>query len=215
MNSLMKRIAALDDEAALATLLVPFFVVFTVCAIVFQATSGEAPNTPATVVDQFSSGLLWVGSVVALLIAAHNRRSTRYFLGWLVVSAGAGALAIDEVVELHERTLQTFGEDDYSKILIWVAAVAAVAIILRFERAWTYFTIPLVVGLVLHTAYLLTDLGDGEFFQVPLSESAGYWTEEILEILALQAYISALLFHLTTIKKAAATPVNPIPDRSD
>lgn len=204
METIHQRFAALDDEPALVALLVPFFVVFLVCAIALQVWSGEAPATSGTITDRCSAGLLWAASIVAVMIAARLRGSMAALLGWIVVSAGAGALAIDEVMEIHERTVDMVGEDDYAKILMWMAAVAVVWIMLRFARPSRYVRGALLVGLALHTAYLLTDMGDGDFFQIPLTGTPADWLEEILEILALEAYLAALLLHLTAINRAEA-----------
>lgn len=200
-KSLLGRLAGLERESALMALLAPFFLVFLVCAVVFQLMSGEPPRTSATVVDRFSSGLLWAGSVVALLLAVEKRREPRTLVGWLIVCAGAGGLAIDEVVELHERTMQVVGEDDYSKIVIWLAAVVGVTVILRAQRDSSHSSKALIIGLVLHTAYLLTDLGDGDFFQLPLDSAIADWVEEILEILALQAYVASMLFRFASTRQ--------------
>lgn len=145
--------------------------------------------------------------MVALLIAVERRRDSRSLVLWLIVSASAGGLAIDEVVEVHERTMQVVGEDDYSKILMWVGAVVAITVILRLESGSRHFALALITGLALHTAYLLTDLGDGDFFQMPFNEDIGDWIEEILEILALEAYVAALLFKYTSVRTTVDPPV--------
>lgn len=173
--------------------LAAFLVVFTGFAIVLQVQSGEPPETSGSVIDVFNSALFWMVAVLAIIMASARTQRRGAFVAWVAASAAAAGLAIDEVFEFHERTRQVIGEDDWSKIVMWGGAVAALAILWRLEHLTRGAKTSLFVGISLHTAYLLSDLGDGDFFDIPVSESALAWAEEILEFLAMQAYLVAVV----------------------
>ena len=61
-------------------------------------------------------------SITSILFAALRFNSKSKFFLWLVISAAAGALAIDELFEFHERTRHVVGDDDYIKMLFWFIA---------------------------------------------------------------------------------------------
>ena len=53
--------------------------------------------------------------------------------------------------------------------------------------------------------YLIVDLGDGDFFTLPISRSSAGWAEELLETLAILSYLAGflLLFTLDAVSSNA------------
>jgi hypothetical protein len=191
----MKEFGDSHDELTRITLLlfILFFVVFNFAAIALQIESGESPNTSGTVVDKFNGGVLWMASMVALLTAALRYPDYPRFFLWLAISAGAGALSIDEVFEKHEWTATIVGDDDYVKVAMMVMALTGLILLYRLERPRVKVTGLFLLGFVFHCCYLATDLGDGDFFQLPFEMSTLHWAEELFEMLANQFYFSALV----------------------
>ncbi|TDJ44036.1 MAG: hypothetical protein E2O50_03700 [Gammaproteobacteria bacterium] len=123
---------------------------------------------------------------------------------WLAVCAGAAALAVDEMFEIHEQTLYLFGEDDYIKFEIMLVAVAGLVMLHQIEKPSKGVIQLFSTGFMLHICYLVVDFGDGDFFQLPFMDITLYWAEEIFEMLAIQTYFAGLiLFHTT---QAQTTP---------
>jgi hypothetical protein len=182
----------------LLLLLLGFFMVFNACAITIQLLSGEAPNQHGTIVDMYTGSILWMASMIALLTAVLRYPDIKRFMLWLAVCAGAAALAIDEMFEIHEQTLYLFGEDDYIKFVIMLVAVAGLAMLHQIEKPSKGVIQLFSIGFMLHICYLVVDFGDGDFFQLPFMDITLYWAEEIFEMLAIQTYFAGLmLFHTT------------------
>ena len=123
------------------------------------------------------------------------------FFLWLAISAAAGALAIDEVFEFHENTRKIVGDDDYIKMLFWFLTGIGSYILYQVERPARKIVLIFLTGYMIHTLYLIADLGDGEFFTLPLPMDVLHWVEEILELLFLQTYLAGFLLHYTSITK--------------
>jgi hypothetical protein len=179
-------------------LLLGFFVVFNVSAVIIQNLSGEAPNAHGTIVDIFTGSILWMASIIALLTAVKRYPDTRRALLWLAVSAGAGALAIDEMFEIHEQTVYLFGEDDYIKIVMLLIAVTGLVMLYRSEQPSKLVIQLFCVGFFFHLCYLTVDFGDGDFFRLPFSIDSLYWAEEAFEMLGVETYLAGLLVFYTT-----------------
>lgn len=180
------------------SLLFGFFVVFNISALIIQNLSGEAPNAHGTIVDMFNGSILWMASMIALLTAVKRYPDTKRLLLWLAVSAGAGAFAVDEMFEIHEQTVDMFGEDDYIKIVMLLIAVAGLILLYQMERPSKKIIQFFATGFFLHLCYLTTDFGDGDFFQLPFAIDNLYWAEEAFEMLAVQTYFAGLLIFYTT-----------------
>jgi hypothetical protein len=183
------------NRNVLLVLLALFFSVFMICAGLLQLRSGLAPQKSSAVIDHFNGALLWFTSFMALLIAATRPRPDLKFLFWLGVCAGFSALAIDEVFEFHERTRHALGDDDYIKMLAWAAAFVGVFMIYRVAKPARMVMQALVIGLGFTTLWLLSDLGDGDFFTIPIPLATLFWLEEYFELLASQFYLTALILH--------------------
>lgn len=193
------------QQRILLSLLLLFYIVFIICAILLQIRSGEMPSTPGSVFDRFTGSILWMLSITSILFAALRFSSKPKFLLWLVISAAAGALAIDEMFEFHEMTRQVVGDDDYFKIFSWIIAAIGSYILYVTERPAKKIAIVFLTGYLFHTLYLIVDMGDGDFFSLPFPMDALLWAEEILETLSLQGYLAGFLLHYTSIDRTQAT----------
>jgi len=191
----------IKQQRVLLSLLLIFFVVYLICAILLQIRSNEPPNTPGSVFDILTGSILWVISITSLLFASLRFNSKQVFLLWLLISAAAAALAIDEVFEFHENTREIVGDDDYIKILFWFLTGVGSYILYRIERPAKRIVLVFLTGYLIHTLYLVAELGDGEFFTLPLPMDVLHWIEEILEMLFLQTYLAGFLLHYTSITR--------------
>ena len=191
----MKEFSNSRDELIRITLqlLMLFFVVFNFAAIALQIESGQTPDTGGTVVDRFNGGVLWMASMVALFTAALRYPDYPRFFLWLAISAGAGALSIDEVSEKHEWTASIVGDDDYIKVGMMVMALTGLMLLYRVERPRAKVIGMFLLGFVFHCFYLACDFGDGDFFTLPIDSLILYWAEELFELLANQSYFIALV----------------------
>lgn len=176
-------------------LLVGFLGCFVACAIILQHLSGKHPRIEGSPIDNFTSALLWMTSLVCLLLASLYLEQRPRALMWLFLCAVFAFLAIDEMYAFHERSEHIVGDDDHVKLLQWVLTWVALVIIGRVEQATPPVRRTLVTGYVIHGIYLLTDLGDGGYFRIPyVSLNHLQWLEELLEISAMSFYFAGFLF---------------------
>jgi hypothetical protein len=201
--TMQERLPEISRTSLLLFLLLGFFIVFDFCAITIQIISGEAPNEHGTVVDMFTGSILWMASMIALLTAFMRYPDTKKFLLWLAVCAGAAALAIDEMFEIHEQTIYLVGEDDYIKFVIMLAAVAGMVLLYKTEKPSKDVIRFFAIGFMFHCCYLIVDFGDGDLFRLPFMDSTLYWAEEIFEMLAIQTYFAGLMVFYTTRAQSA------------
>jgi hypothetical protein len=194
-----------NQKNILLGMLLLFFVVYTTCAVLLQIRSGELPSKSAAAVDMFTGGLFWVMSIVGILMAAIRSKTIMKAVIWLGVSAGCGALAIDEIFEFHEATRHVVGDDDYIKIATLPIALIGLYILYRIEKPTQRVIAFFLVGLGFHVLYIVSDMGDGDFFQLPIPEIILLWTEEMLELLALQSYLTGFLLHYTIISNSCTS----------
>ena len=171
-----------------------------------QIKSGEVPWEPAAPIDSFSAGFLWMTCVVCVLIAFRRIDDVLRLGFWSLGGLGFMALAIDEVMEFHEQTSFAVGDDDYIKILAWVLTAAALWAIGKLEPGHRLAQRVLWLGYVFHCLYTLVEMGDGEFFTLPMPRVTLLWTEEILEMLALSCYFVGMTLMLERI--GIGTPSN-------
>ena len=178
-------------------LVVGYLGCFVACAIVLQVLSGKHPNVEGSPIDNLTSALLWMTSLVCLLIAGLRLEQRPRALMGLLLCAVFAFLAIDEMYAFHERSEHVLGDDDHVKLLQWVLTGAALVVIGWVERLAPQVRRTLVVGYVIHGVYLLTDLGDGGYFRIPyVSLSQLQWLEELLEISAMSVYFAGFLLFL-------------------
>ncbi len=181
-------------------LLVGYLFCFVACAIFLQYLSGKRPNVEGSPLDNFTSALLWMTSLVCLLIAGLRLDERPRALMWLFLCAVFAFLAIDEMYAFHERSEHVIGDDDHVKLLQWVLTGVALAVIGRVEQVAQHVRRTLVTGYVIHGIYILTDLGDGGYFTIPyVSLSHLQWTEELLEISAMSFYFAGFLLLLGSV----------------
>jgi hypothetical protein len=194
------------QRSGLFMLLALFYAVFLICAGLLHLGSGYPPIKGGGALDQFNAAMLWVTSVMALLIAAERAQPAWKVLFWLAVSAGFAALAIDEaeVIEFHEATRHSWGDDDYIKMLAWACAGIGAYAICRVARPTGAVAGSLAMALAFQTLWLLSDLGDGDFFTVPIPLVHLQWLEEYFEILASQFYLTALIVHYRDLRGTVA-----------
>lgn len=190
------------NRSALFALLTLFFGVFLVCAGLLQIYSGLPPQKSGAI-DQLNGALLWASSILTLLIAAQSTRPAWRLLFWLAMSAGFGALAIDEVFEFHESTKFSLGDDDYIKIIAWGCAAIGVYLIWHLSRPARAVVTALMTGFAFTTLWLLSDMGDGDFFTIPIPPANLLWLEEYFELLAAQFYLTGFLLHYQDLIAAA------------
>jgi len=203
-----------DQEKTLLGMLLLFFVVYTACAVLLQIRSDELPSKSAAAVDMFTGGLFWVMSIIGILMAAIRSKTIMKALIWLGVSAGCGALAIDEIFEFHEATRYVVGDDDYIKIATLPIALIGLYILYRIEKPAQRVIAFFLVGLGFHALYIVSDMGDGDFFQLPFPEITLLWAEEMLELLSLQSYLTGFLLHYTIVSRSSNSHVEPMDDDS-
>jgi hypothetical protein len=186
--------------------LLPYFACYCLTAAVTQAFSEIPPWEEGAPMDFFTAGLLWMLSLIGLLMAdSVQTKGVRSTL-WLAASAGLALLALDELFGFHEQTSKIVGNDDHIKVLQWFAAGGAMYLINRFEVSSFRIKTALVTGFIVHGFYILVDVGDGDYFTMPLiSVLQLKWMEEYFELFALTAYCVGLLC-LYTGTRGATVP---------
>lgn len=176
-------------------LLAGFLMVYIVCALVAQTIAttqrGVSPSEEGAPIEAFTSGLLWIIAMYGLVRASQSLETGRRTAFWLVFTAAIGALAVDEIIGVHEATEPGFN-DDWVKVLMWIATPLVLAYVARIERAPRITRIAMLVGYVLQTAYIVVETGDGEVFSLPFSADRLKTSEEVFELLFLAAYAFAL-----------------------
>ena len=71
--------------------------------------------------------------------------------------------------------------------------------IVRMERPSRFAAGAIILGYVFHTVYIFVEMGDGDFFTLPVERNALRWWEEISELLFLCSYlVGFVLVHLGT-----------------
>jgi hypothetical protein len=198
------------NQGRLFALLAVFYPVFLLCAGLLQLRSGLPPQKSGPL-DEFNAALLWAASVLGLLIAAQNGRPAWRMLFWMVVSAGFAALAIDEVFEFHEGTRFALGDDDYIKIAAWFCACTGSYMICQVSRPTQNVLNSLIIAVAFQTLWLLSDLGDGDFFTLPIPLTTLLWLEEYFEILASQFYLTALIMIYQDLLQQRTAPGEDAP----
>ncbi len=172
-------------------LLAGFLVVFVVCALVGQSRSPVPAWEEGAPIEAFTSGLLWILSIFGLVRVVRAFETGRRIVFWLAFTAGTGALAVDEVVGIHESTEPSFN-DDWVKVVLWVVTPVILVSLARFEQATISSRVAMAIGYVFHTAYLVVEVGDGEIFTLPFAAETLKNAEEVFELLFLASYTFAL-----------------------
>ena len=181
--------------------LLGFITVIIAIAVWFQILSGLSPANESGPLEFFTQSLLGMLSLTCLIIA--NRHRSWKLAFWLAGCAALLALAIDERFEFHEQTgRRGWFDDDCFKIVSWACAAAVLYTIVRIERPARLAIGAIIVGYVFHTMYIFFEMGDGEFFKLPLAKRTLRWCEEISELLFLASYLAGfVLIHLDGYKR--------------
>jgi hypothetical protein len=167
-----------------------FLQVYVACAVLFQLGGATPAWGPSSLLEACCAGLFGMLAVVCLTLM---RRSSGYSRGfWLVSGAALILLGVDEFFELHESLAVEFlSQTDHLKVLLWVGAGGGLALVHWIERPSRSAQWAMLLGFAMHTLYLLVEVGDGGYYQLPLSAEVTRLTEEILELLMLSAYLFA------------------------
>lgn len=165
-----------------------YLAVFVSFALIGQAVSSIPAWEEGSPIEFFTSGLLWMLSLVSLLSAFQALPRARQSFFWFALSAALAVLAIDEALGVHERSEPYGVNDDFVKIAMWIVVPFVLARVVRLGGNRMVRN-AFITGYVLHTLYLLVEVGDGEFFQLPVSTDRLKVAEEIFELLFLACYM--------------------------
>lgn len=163
------------------------------------------PWEDGSAIEVFTTGVLWMLTLLAFLIAerhhAFGLENSRWrSLFWLAGCAAAAIVAIDEAFAFHEYTAEasSLGDDDYVKLILYLGAAVILIAIVAVERPATRVIAAFVVGYFLHSLYAVVEFGDGDSFTVPyFTLNQLRWAEEIFELLTLSAYLVGFVFIFT------------------
>ncbi len=173
--------------------LASFMACFIAAAITTQIYSGIHPTMDHSPLDFFTGGALWMVSALCLVKAARATRNIVHSLFWLAGCAALSMLAIDEFIGLHEATESVVGDDDHIKVVMWACTPVALALIVKVAKAPREIAMFFVLGFAIHTGYLAVDVGDGDYFTLPLPLETLQWTEDIFELLFVSSYLFTFL----------------------
>lgn len=179
-----------EGGSSLPLLLALFLGCYIAAATFFQTRSSSlSPWVDGAPIEYFTGSLLWLLSVICLVTASRYPLLRLRFLGWMLASAGLGALALDEIFALHEISGDLGGDDDYFKVGSWAAAAVALLMACRSERPSRLHMGAIALGYLFHSMYILVELGDGDLFQITFaSKTVLLWAEEYLELFFLSCY---------------------------
>jgi len=176
-------------------LLTGFLGVYVACAIGAQALASIqrsiSPSEEGAPIEAFTSGLLWIIAMYGVIRITESLATGRRLFFWLAFTAALGALAVDEILGIHEATEPGFN-DDWVKIAMWIATPFLLGYLSRIERAERASRIAMVIGFAIHSAYIFVETGDGEIFDLGVTLDVLKWSEEVFELLFLAAYTWAL-----------------------
>jgi hypothetical protein len=176
-----------------------------VSALFFQLQSGLQPASGGTPMDFFASVLLWLLSITSLQVAFMRLEGSWKFWFWITCTIGLALVAMDEMMELHERTSNLVGDDDYIKTLSWVITAVTLYALSRIELLPPLTKWALIYGFLFHSGWILVEVGDGDYFVLPFSLGALEWTEEFFELISLSGYFVGFFFLRDSIVKAEFT----------
>ncbi len=165
-----------------------FLTVYVACALLFQLGGATPSWGPGSSLEAFSAGLFAMLAVMALVLAKRTAGWHKAF--WVASFCALAALGADEVFELHESGSAGLATD-HLKVGLWIGAAGALAIVHWLERPSRGAQAAMAVGYALHTVYLVAELGDGGYFNLPLAEATLELSEGIAEVLMLSAYLLA------------------------
>lgn len=195
------NVSAHDKWTAL--ILTGFLIAYFGAATVFQIRSGGIVWDEGSPLDIMHGSILWAASSMALLIAVLRLAKPRLAVLWLLGAAAIGVVALDELFMLHEHSVKITGDDDHPKMALIASAGFGIWFLNRVERLRGIVLGLLIAGFLAHISYLVMDMGDGDYFQVPLPNHVHRTFEEYFEMLASSLYFSAFFFHASSLVKEA------------
>ena len=166
---------------------------FVLTAVAVQALSSRPPSSEDAPIESFTTGLLFMLSLVAFLRAMSEVGNVKLSALWLASSGALALLAIDEFVAIPERSERVGVNDDWVKVVMWIGAAFYLSIVARLERTSAASRRGMVIGYLFHSLYILVETGDGEFFSLPLPIDVLKWAEEVFELLFLSGYLYAFV----------------------
>ena len=173
-----------------------FLVFLFVIANLLQLPNPEGMGRPGSIFDYFTSILLWFLSLASFSLGARPQNLYWRRLFWFAASLGMAILAMDEILEIHERTSRGYGvNDDYYKVFLWMCAGIAIVILVKMEKPASNIIRMLAFGYFLNSVYMVVELADELGFEY----SRGFtdflrYTEEELEMLFLMTYLVAFVY---------------------
>jgi hypothetical protein len=204
----MERLSAITSRPGV--LLACFLTAYAAAAVAFQSISKIPPWVDGAPVDILTGSMIWMTCLIALMMSFLTSGQVLSSLIWLAGSAALGIVALDELFGMHEHASKIRDDDD-PKILMALGAGVALSILVRVEKIRGAPLALLITGFAIHCLYLLSDLGDGDFFDITFGNPDGLRIlEEVLEFSAMSAYLSAfvlvLLRHVTGYSVWVAKP---------
>lgn len=166
---------------------------YVLCAALWAGTDITA-YADGAVFERFVAGVLWVTCVVCLLIARARRAWIRAV--WVAVALGFATLALDELLMWHEQAADAMelGTNDHLQVLQLGVAAAGLLGLDWLERLPTASRWRLAGGFGLHVLWILTEVGDGDYFRIPVEPVEVLWVAgEYLEFGALIFYLLGLM----------------------
>lgn len=170
-----------------------FIVCYISAGIVTQIYSGIHPTLDSSPLDYFTGGALWILSAICMMNGMARSENFLRMAFWLGGSVVLALLAIDEYIGMHETTQFVVGDDDHIKVLLWAISPFALWAICRALDAPKSIALIFALGWSLHSVYLATDLGDGDYFSLPFALSTLQWTEDICELMFVSTYLFAFM----------------------
>ena len=168
-----------------------YLVLLVSAAVVIQLASSIPASQEGSPFEFFTTGLLWMLSLVSLFSAFRAASTRREVFFWLAASAALAILAIDEAFAIHERSEPSGIDDDIVKVVMWIAVPFVLVYLVRMVQASRLVRAALAVGYVFHSLYIFVELGDGETFDLPFAIESLKWAEELFELLFLCFYLYA------------------------
>ncbi len=168
-----------------------YLVLLVSAAVVIQLASSIPASKEGSPFEFFTTGLLWMLSLVSLFSALRAASTRREVFFWLAASAALAILAIDEAFALHERSERSGIDDDIVKVVMWVAVPFVLVYLVRMVQASRLVRVAFAVGYVFHSLYIFVELGDGELFDLPFTIGKLKYAEELFELLFLSCYLYA------------------------
>jgi hypothetical protein len=186
--------------------LILFLALFILAATLYQIRSPIPPWKENAPIDLMNGSLIWMCSATALLMAAIARKDPVRSLMWFLGCGALAFVALDEIFGIHEK-VRTVMDDDDPKIVMALIAAFALAVLIKVQRVKGLPRTLLLIGFGFHFIYLMSDLGDGDFFNITF----GYpdvlrWLEEYLEVTAMSFYFSGFALILEGEMRLGSVP---------